>query len=41
MVLTLGSCPNAYSMSNGAYLLLDLKRDVSNAKELLKFATVF
>jgi protein phosphatase len=41
MVLTLGSCPNAYSMNKGAYLVIDLKGNVSSAEELLKFATIF
>ena len=41
MVLTIGSCPNAYSMDKGAYLLIDLEKEVNSAKELLNFATIF
>lgn len=41
MVLTIGSCPNAYRMTKGSYLMIDLERDVKNANELINFARVF
>lgn len=36
LVLTLGSCPNAYMINSGAYLLIDMEREALPADELIK-----